>query len=224
MCFSAEISFTAAGILGILGTATLKNQPTKPYFYLAAIPFLFGLQQLSEGVLWTELGQVHPHVALVEIAKWTFILFAFLVWPIWIPLSLFAIEKVQWRRQLIGLVLVAGTSLSLTNLYYGLGQPIGVNIINHSIQYVGHLPLPSETYTYPSILIIPTFLSSLNRIWIFGALALVTYAIASYFYSVTFISVWCFFAAVVSSIIFKILRDSRNESQQSNLREKNQAG
>ena len=53
------------------------------------------------------------------------------------------------------------------------------------------------------------FLSSLRHAWIFGILVAIAYVIAEYFYVATFISVWCFFAAIVSLFIYKILRDNQ---------------
>jgi hypothetical protein len=51
MCFSALASFTAAaGLLGI-GTVTVRRAGAARAAY-AAIPLLFGIQQLLEGMLW----------------------------------------------------------------------------------------------------------------------------------------------------------------------------
>lgn len=51
MCFSAAASFIAGTTLSAIGVATLRNTKTTSELPFAAIPLLFGLQQLTEGVV-----------------------------------------------------------------------------------------------------------------------------------------------------------------------------
>ena len=52
MCFSATASFIAGTGLSVLGVATLRATRRKEEIPFAAIPLLFGFQQIVEGVLW----------------------------------------------------------------------------------------------------------------------------------------------------------------------------
>jgi len=52
MCFSATASFSAGAVLLGLGTLTVKSAHRRRKMVLAAIPLLFAIQQLSEGVIW----------------------------------------------------------------------------------------------------------------------------------------------------------------------------
>ena len=56
--------------------------------------------------------------------------------------------------------------------------------------------------------------SSHKLINIFGALALLLFMVAYWFYTVAFFSVWCFFAAILSTVIYLhfLLRNARAES------------
>src|SRR5690242_9093334 len=63
MCFSVGASFTASGILAVIGGFALVRAP-KYYRALAAIPLLFALQQFAEGVVWMTL--THP---LAELSR-----------------------------------------------------------------------------------------------------------------------------------------------------------
>lgn len=45
-------------------------------------------------------------------------------------------------------------------------------------------------------------LSTLRGVKVFGALALLSFGAAYYFYATWFISVWCFFAALLSTVIY----------------------
>lgn len=210
MCFSTEASFSAALILGGAGVMTLKNCTLRSQFFLASIPFLFALQQLSEGFLWLQLSQQHIESSLYFMnSQRVFLAFAFLIWPIWIPLSLAAVEKPGWRRLVIFIDLACGIALSILNLSYALDQNISVRIINHSLQYMGNIP--DQALLYPAIVLIPCFISSMKNIWMFGILVGLGYLVAEYLYETTFVSVWCFFAAIVSLVIYKVLKDNQLE-------------
>lgn len=204
MCFSAEASFSAALVLGVIGGATIKRHLSSPYFFLAAVPFLFAIQQFSEGLIWLHLTRHMGSEILFKYAQYTFLTFAFLIWPIWIPLSLAWIEHIRWRRQALWFLFCAGIILSLANLFYALQQEISVNIIHHSLHYQGRIL--KQMFVYPVIVLLPCFISSLNKMWIFGILVAAAYAAAAYFYLHTFVSVWCFFAAIVSLLIYGILK------------------
>ena len=55
MCFSATASFTAGTALSAVGGLTLRKSRGKAELPLALVPLIFGIQQLSEGVLWVSL-------------------------------------------------------------------------------------------------------------------------------------------------------------------------
>lgn len=55
MCFSATASFTAGTALSAVGGLTLRKSRGKAELPLALVPLMFGIQQLSEGVLWVSL-------------------------------------------------------------------------------------------------------------------------------------------------------------------------
>ncbi len=207
MCFSTEASFTAALVLGGIGYATTKAAANKNFYILASIPLLFAFQQLSEGLIWYNFAYHPLPASFLQVAMKFYLVIAFLVWPIWIPLALFVPESITWRRLLIGVALFAGCCLSFMNLSFALKQDATVQVVNHSLQYLGNVP--NQTILYPLIVLIPCFLSSLKNMYLFGLLAAAGYFLANYFYQTTFVSVWCFFAAVVSLLIYKILRDNQ---------------
>ena len=65
MCFSAPASFSAFGIIGLIGGRTIaKSNPGDTY--LAIIPILFAVQQCIEGIIW--LGFSIPHLKHIDIS------------------------------------------------------------------------------------------------------------------------------------------------------------
>lgn len=207
MCFSAEASLTAAVVLGVTGIVTLKNSLSRSHFFLAAIPLLFTIQQLAEGFVWLHLSHHIGSLELFTAAQRTFLIFAFLIWPVWIPLSFAVVEQVPWRRLLLYINLACGVGLFMLNVAYAFNQVPSVQVVHHSLQYVGQIP--AQTWIYPLVILLPCFLTSLKNVWIFGILITFGYLVAAYFYTDAFISVWCFFAALVSLSIYKILKDNQ---------------
>ncbi len=206
MCFSTEASFIAAAVLIAAGTATMRIVKDNRDYFLAAIPFLFGIQQLFEGLTWLHLRDQIGSDALLFLSERGFLVFAFLIWPIWIPLSFAFAESVLWRKRAIFVLVFCGAALSALNLIYALdGQGVDVQIIGHSLQYMGHIP--EQTFLYPAIVIFPMFLSSLKAGWMYGLALLAGFILADYYYFSTFTSVWCFFAALVSCFVYKIIKN-----------------
>jgi len=52
MCFSAPASFIAGTAHSVIGGAAHRKTRAKSVIPFAMIPFLFGIRQLTEGVVW----------------------------------------------------------------------------------------------------------------------------------------------------------------------------
>ena len=52
MCFSASASFIAGTSLSAVGVAALKRTEARTERPFAMIPMLFGIQQMTEGIIW----------------------------------------------------------------------------------------------------------------------------------------------------------------------------
>ena len=63
--------------------------------------------------------------------------------------------------------------------------------------------------SYLSATCVSCFFSSVATVRLFGALALLLFMLAYGFFTVALISVWCFFAAVLSFIIYAHFRFGR---------------
>lgn len=216
MCFSPEASFTAAALLVVAGYFTTKNALKKNYLFLAIIPFIFAFQQFIEGIVWTLLIDNSKNTDALQSAKYAYLTFALSIWPVWIPLSLFAIEPNPRRAKYLKVLLMIGIIYSLimlTNLFLlWPSQDVTVNIVNHSLQYdypIHYIPLFSIFYFLPTIL--SPLLSSIKGINLLGIGYIITLGVAHYFYHTVFVSVWCFFAAIVSISIYFFIRNASTD-------------
>src|SRR5882757_8765544 len=110
MCFSATASFVASGALALIGGATVRAAPSKRFVPLAAIPLLFAAQQACEGALWLVLDRAPFHVGGTPLAR-AFLFFALFVWPAWVPLALFLVERQPEKRRVLGAFAIGGALL-----------------------------------------------------------------------------------------------------------------
>ena len=204
MCFSATASFVAGGTLSAAGVETLRHANTSERTPLAAIPLLFGVQQAIEGVVWISFGIPW----LNALATHLFVLFSHVIWPAFIPFSVLMIEKHPGRRIVLTAFLLIGLATSLTLLFYALivSTPIA-HIVGNSVVYETFEPqIPLGLGFYVLATAIACIVSSHKMIRVFGMASLASFAIAYWSYQETFYSVWCFFAAILSFIIYIHLR------------------
>ena len=106
MCFSATASFSAGVALLGVGALALQSVRTPRKWPLAAIPPLFALQQLSEGVIWLAFTHESPRLNAAMTEFYSF--FSHALWPAYIPLAVLPLEPVGSRRRLLGGFVVTG--------------------------------------------------------------------------------------------------------------------
>ncbi len=200
MCFSAPASFIAGTALSVLGVATLRATRRKVEIPFASIPLLFGLQQIVEGALWLSF-RFDAHDLNVAMT-YLFSMFSHVLWPIFVPFAIGLLERVAWRRRVIWGFQAAGLLVGLYLFYLLVDFPV-TSVVEANIVYVSpHFYKLPVMFLYVAATCVSCFVSSDTTIRLFGALALVLFLIAYGFFTVALFSVWCFFAAVLSSIIY----------------------
>ena len=200
MCFSATASFTAGAALSAVGVLTLRKSRRLRELPLAVVPLLFGIQQLTEGVLWLSLNNNLP--APQAWSTYTFSLFSHVLWPIFVPLAILLVETGRQRRRAIGAFLVLGLGVGLYLLYFIVRFPVTARVVNRSISYDSpHFYVVWVLVIYLLATCISGMFSRHRCINVFGVAALTLAIIAAIVSITTFVSVWCFFAAVLSLLI-----------------------
>ena len=205
MCFSAEVSFGAAAVLTGIGIATIRETNDRSQLWLASIPLVFALQQVAEGVLWVGLANHWTDCGLGCVARYLFLIISFSTWPWLFPLALSQVERNRPRRRILYAFLLAGLGLSVFNFFYLFNQGMGAQIVERSIQYTN--TLPNEGPLYLLLVSIPWAISSSRYGYLCAIVGVLSFVITFFFYWQTFTSVWCFFAAIISMIIYCIVKD-----------------
>lgn len=209
MCFSATASFVSGTVLGAVGIASLAkaNEPKKKLF--AAIPLMFSIQQLVEGFVWLYLSKGEPS-SVLEPFVFTFLLFALILWPVWIGASVILFEEDKTRKIIQMLFLGGGLVFSFFSAYYMMNYPVSAKIDHYHILYVVDFPNKDNPLTailYFGATVGPLLASSVKKVPVLGVLIFISYVITKFIYDDYVISVWCFFAAVVSGVIYLMVTD-----------------
>ena len=201
MCFSATASFSAGALLLGIGTLTLRSTRHRSEWPFAAIPLLFAIQQLIEGVIWLTFSADAPLLNSVMTHVYSF--FSHVLWPVYLPVAVLMIEPPGRRRRTLIAFVVAGVAVGAYLLYVLVAFPVVSRPTGQHVEYdsphffaveVMALYLVSTTFS--------PLLSTHRGVKAFGALALLSFGAAYTFYATWFISVWCFFAALLSVVIY----------------------
>jgi hypothetical protein len=201
MCFSATASLTAGTALSAIGVASLKLVKKKSERPFAMIPLLFGIQQLSEGVIWLTFGNHAP--ALRPAMTYLYSFFSHVLWPIYVPFAMGVLEHVRRRRLAIFAFEIPGVAVGGFLLYSMLTGPLTAEVVNRHIEYAApHFRLIPVMVLYVAATCGSCFVSSHGYVRIFGALALGSFIAAYMVYVDALVSIWCFFAAILSLFIY----------------------
>ena len=213
MCFSADASAgTAAALLPVggycLAAAWRKN---RSYLPLAAVPLLFGLQQLCEARVWDALDRGDPRLARGP--SLVFLLFALALWPVWVPLAVVAIEPPGRKRLALSALAACGLAVGLVySVPVVANDGLSPAVVGHSIRYdFSGVPATSSDWwrvwpaLYLTAVCLPPLVSRDRRLRPLGGslvlAAAVTYALSAR----EFASGWCLFAAVISPYLAFVL-------------------
>jgi hypothetical protein len=214
MCFSAPASFVASSALLPAGAYCVRKAYliSPRWLPLSLVPFAFGAQQFSEGLVWVGIND--NNLALVKRASQIFLFFALVFWPFWIPICLtpLAVGRAS-RLTLLGL---ACLTLIWLWLYFPLAENpdrwLNTRVVHHSIEYdIDDLPGFGMVHRniwragYLLAICVPFFVcqrrgeSSGPKFAILGGLLVaVVFSVSALVFWYAFTSVWCFFAAILS--------------------------
>lgn len=209
MCFSPSASFIAGASLLAVGAGSIKYAQEPQQNFFAVIPILFAAQQFFEGFLWLSLIN-SDFSELQTTSMYGFLLFAQVIWPTWVPLSIWSLEEAKKKKKIQTVFLWMGILVSTYLAFCLLYFPVNTAIVNGHIQYKLDFPhteiyLLSIMYFIP--IVISPFFSSVKYMKILGALVFASFLITSIFFNENLISVWCFFAATISVVVLFIVRN-----------------
>ena len=208
MCFSASASFAGGAIISSIGLVSIiKNkEPSRNLF--AAIPIVFGIQQFAEGFVWLTL-QSPGHDLVLKVSTYIFLIIAVVIWPTMMPLSVVLMEQSKPKSPIyifpmvgiavslcyvIGLFFFTVTSkISSYHILYAVKSPFVFGYVGDLAYLIATLPI--------------LFVTQSRKLKLFGVIIIIAYAVTQIFYRDYLVSVWCFFAALASVMIWLIVKE-----------------
>ena len=212
MCFSANASFGAGVVLVVIGVISIKKVQHPSQILFASIPLLFAVQQISEGILWVTLPNP-AYTALSQVMTYVFLFFAQFFWPLWVPIAILILEKESKRKRIQKVLVGMGMIVALYFAYCLISYPVHSKIIGYHVTYKVEYPNLLGRYGgifYLIATVVPPFFSHIKKMWMFGTSMLISYLITAIFYDHYVVSVWCFFASIISISIYAIMIEIRN--------------
>lgn len=209
MCFSEGASYAAGAVLTGAGAYTLQRAD-RACAPLAAVPLMFGLQQLTEGLVWRaveanpagETVRSTPGIALA------YLMFAYVLWPVIMPIAVARIEPRPGRRRAMAMLAVLGGGVGAWLLGSLLREPPRVHVARHHLDYGVTLSGDALVIaSYLTAVCASCLLSSWPLLRLLGAASAVSAGITALVAIEAFASIWCFCAAVLSLIVFLHVRN-----------------
>lgn len=210
MCFSAEADLVAAGIVGIVAFDSMRHVRRPAEFLLAALPVVFAAHALVETFVWWGLEGTVTR-AVWRPAAWVYLVVAFAVLPVLVPLAVGALEPVASRRR-IWMFTGLGTGVALLLTTMLVRGSMDAVIEGHHIAY--HVDLwqgPALALVYVLVTCGSLLLSGRKQVRAFGAINLLAVGLLAWFDRNGFVSLWCAWAAVTSVAIAVHLRHATRE-------------
>jgi len=213
MCFSSEASFAGGLIITAIGIAVITKVHKPSQLLFASIPLFFGIQQFTEGILWLTIPNPE-YAGIQKIATYLFLIMADVLWPALIPLSVLLMESNARKIKTMRFLFIAGLSVSIYYTCCLLFLDVTPQIMGYHIKYNSDFPkliVIPVFILYMIATITPLFISGIQRTHLMGILMFLSCLVTAIFYTQYLTSVWCFFAALISGVIYWILSDSKKK-------------
>ena len=166
MCFSAEASFAASGVLAAGSVAISRIPKERSSIPLSLFPAIFATHQFIEGILWLNHDGVLPDT-YKSLAVHGYVLIAFVFWPIFVPFAAYLMEADRRRRVVLLICQAVGLGVGLTLLLSSVRDPLQVSVDCCSFSYSVNAP-DLLISPYLAAVSIPFLASSRKSLVLFG--------------------------------------------------------
>jgi hypothetical protein len=202
MCFSPQADVAGGLVICAIGIDAVRHvRKRREFLVLAWIPLLLGAHQFIEALVWLWL-QGHVPRGIGHVALWAYLLIAFVVLPVFIPLTVIALEPTRRRKAMMVPFALTGTVIAVILLAAMIRGPVGVKLAPYHLSYSIQIP---DGLLIVALYVVavcgPLLLSGYRNVVIFGAVNLVAVIVIARLTVSGFASVWCGWAAVSSAAI-----------------------
>jgi hypothetical protein len=202
VCFSPQADVVGGLVICAIGIDAVRHvRQRRELVALACLPLLLGTHQLIEAFVWLGL-QGHVPRGIGHVALWAYLLIAFAVLPVFVPLAVIAIEPTRRRKAIMLPFALTGIVVAAILFAAMVRGPVGVKLAPHHLSY--SIRPPDGLLIIAAYVVAvcgPLLLSGYRNVVIFGAVNLVAVIVIARLTISGFASVWCGWAAVSSAAI-----------------------
>lgn len=202
MCFSPQADLVGGVVVATIGIGAVHNaQMRQGHVVLATLPLILGVHQVIEAFVWWGLQGHEPH-EVERIAVWAYLLIAFVVLPIFVPLAVLINEPSRQRQKVMAPLVALGVAVACVLFATMVRGPVNVRLRPFHLAYsidLNHGALIVALYV--TAICGTLLLSSRRRVVIFGVVNLVAVGVIAWLTIDGFASVWCGWAAISSGAI-----------------------
>ena len=210
VCFSPQADLVVGTVVIAIGVDTLRYVRTPRQIPLASIPVLLGAHQVVEAFVWWGLKGSVAH-SIERVALWSYLVFAFSLLPLLLPIAVGLVEPSHVRRYIrhrrrwhVALASVVAITLTVTLLR----SPVSAEIQGRHIAY--QLDALHAGGRITQLYVIATcgalLTSSYRDLELLGTLNFVVTPVLAWLTMSGLVSLWCFWAAMMSVFINLHLR------------------
>lgn len=205
MCFSPEVDVIVGSAITVVAIDALRHAPNRRSLPLALLPAAFAIHTFQSALVWCGFSNLVP-LWLSNAAEFGYLLFAFAILPMYVPLAIGLIEPVAWRRRALfnleWLGVIGGTAYAYA-LIQGSGSATACNLyIDFSIAGAN----PVAGWIYPVATLGAALLSSHRALFMWGLSNVLVVGCLLIWNQRGLPSLWCFYAAATSVFIAWFVR------------------
>ncbi|MCU1390548.1 MAG: hypothetical protein JWL72_3886 [Ilumatobacteraceae bacterium] len=209
MCFSATADIVGGVGIAAIGVDVLRHvNGRRDHVALAALPLLLGLHQIDEAFVWWGL-QGHVDATVGHVATWIYLVFAFVVLPVYLPAAVWLLEPKGLCRRAMAAFAALGAVVSALLLVGIVRGPTTAELSSHHLNYVTNLHAGRVIVVAYVLATCGSLLfSGFRNIALFGIVNLVAVAVLAELTIDGFASLWCGWAAICSGAFALHLRSA----------------
>jgi hypothetical protein len=202
VCFSAEADVVGGLVIGGIGVDAYRHlRGRNNHLLLATLPLLLGAHQLVEAFVWWGTEGSVPH-DVGRVALWIYLLIAFVVLPMFVPIAVLVLEPTSRRRWHMAPFVALGAGVSAVLLWAMLRAPIDVAARPYHLSYSVSISRGGLVVAlYVAAVCGALLFSGYRHVEIFGVANLVAVAVLAWLTIDGFASLWCGYAAVSAGAI-----------------------
>jgi hypothetical protein len=214
MCFSPQADVVGGLVICAIGVDAVRHvRQRREFLALAWIPLVLGVHQFIEALVWLWL-QGHVPRGVGHVALWAYLLIAFVVLPVLVPLAVIALEPTRRRKLMMVPFATTGTVVAVILFAAMVRGPVGVKLAPYHLSY--------DLRVTDGLLIVILYvvavcgallISGYRNVVIFGAVNLVAVIVIAWLTISGFASIWCAWAAVTSAAITLHCRFAKPDPQ-----------